>query len=447
MEWKSSRKMRVRILGVLIGCIFLAGNLLSAAQPIYGAEKPDTYISHNQEEEAYSVSIEGGSLIVNAVPPGYRDKSIAVDLFKMTKPKPENGTSSNYWDNYGTGALNASFPHTVPLPKEDGLYLVQISIKTDSSCESWGCRFTVQNGAASFEKSLVYGHNQKVYNSRSKSNTGLGYYLQPITIEESDVPYIRAVAETIVNKNDPDLVKIRKVHDWVAENIWYDYDYYEGSKAVFTQPVEVLKYKRTICQGYADLTAELLRSLGIPTILVIGDVIYASPADTNPETWDDKKNLKGHAWNEAYADGRWIIMDTTWDSHNAYKNGEYSEKRPPGSYYFDPTLEEFSINHKIEPDDFLGCVDAEFTNQVSISNTSLTLKKGKTKQLTVKNDGTFKYINLKDAKITFSSSNPKVASVSKKGKVKAKKAGRAVITTKVTLEGITLKFKTRVSVK
>lgn len=431
MKWKGTRKMRVRILGVLMSAVLLAGNLLSAAQPVYAAGGVDTFITHNHEEDAYCFAIEGGNLIVKSVPLEHRDKTIGVELVKLhlSESGVWVGDQKTLYKEY-----SVSLPHAVPLPQEDGKYQVLIPVRKDDTYKQYKVWFTVSNGGASFEKTQYYDENKKIYSKRSTSDTALGYHLQPTWIPKSDVPEIRAVAEKIVNKKDSDYVKIQKIHDWVAANIWYDYDRYLG-KADYdgsydpTDPFYVLKVKRAVCGGYAALTAELLRSLGIPTIEVSGGA---------------------HAWNEAYADGRWIILDTTWDSQNKYRDGEYSEQKPADRTYFDPTLEAFSADHRIsnaDTEETVFWMEREFQEELSISQTSLTLKKGKTTQLSIKKAGTYKYVNLKDAKITYSSSNKKAATVSKKGKITAKKAGTAVITTKVTLEGVTLKFKTKVTVK
>ena len=71
---------------------------------------------------------------------------------------------------------------------------------------------------------------------------------------------------------------------------------------------------------------------------------------------------------------------------------------------------------------------------VKLNKKKVTLTVGKTVQLKVK--GT-------KAKVKWSSSNKKIAAVSKKGKVKAKKAGKATITAKVGKK----KYKCRVTVK
>lgn len=71
----------------------------------------------------------------------------------------------------------------------------------------------------------------------------------------------------------------------------------------------------------------------------------------------------------------------------------------------------------------------------TLSAAKVTLKVGKTKKLKVKNVG--------KKKVTWTSSNKKVATVSKTGKVKAKKAGKATITAKVGKK----KLKCKVTVK
>ena len=68
-----------------------------------------------------------------------------------------------------------------------------------------------------------------------------------------------------------------------------------------------------------------------------------------------------------------------------------------------------------------------------ISSTILVLTAGETVKLSVKNAG--------DTTITWKSSNKKVATVSSKGKVKAKKAGTAEITAEVGAKKLTCKLK------
>jgi len=65
------------------------------------------------------------------------------------------------------------------------------------------------------------------------------------------------------------------------------------------------------------------------------------------ESWETVNHTSSnHAWNEAFVNGRWVIMDTTWDSTNKYENAEFN-KGNINHVYFDPTLKTFSLNHKI----------------------------------------------------------------------------------------------------
>ncbi|WP_167956372.1 InlB B-repeat-containing protein [Anaerosporobacter faecicola] len=77
-------------------------------------------------------------------------------------------------------------------------------------------------------------------------------------------------------------------------------------------------------------------------------------------------------------------------------------------------------------------------------SSSLTMKKNKNKQISVTLP---KGITSSDVKITYSSSNKKIAYVSKTGKVYGKKKGIAVITTTVKYGNYSKKYKTTIKVK
>ncbi|MCM1106026.1 MAG: Ig-like domain-containing protein [Blautia sp.] len=433
MERKRSKKLKTRLLGILMSCIFCVGGLLpAAAQPVYAAAGLTTYSTNVRKDSAFCYSIEDNRVTVESIPQEHTGKNITVNLCSMNY---KNG----FWVREHqpvSQKSNVSFPYTVTLPQKDGSYQLLLSVRNGSvhEMDAYSFRIVVSGGLAFFAEPEYYKNNYEIYSKRSTSETALGYYLQPLALSEVDVPELKKFAKTLVNKNDSDYVKLQKVHDWVAENIWYDYDLRDGHPddpgTNHIDPMYVLEKRRAVCGGYAALTEELLRALGIPTIEVYGTAGAA------------------HSWNEAYVDGRWVILDTTWDSYNQYRNGVYSEKKAPRHTYFDITLEAISTDHRMLPDDETKFwMQQDFERELSISKTSLTLGKGKTKQLSVKKAGVCKYIDLKEAKITYTSSNKKVATVSKKGKITAKKAGTAVITTKVKLEGITLKFKTTVYVK
>ena len=100
--------------------------------------------------------------------------------------------------------------------------------------------------------------------------------------------------------------KAEAISRWIAEHIFYDYDKLNGLAAGVTDAEGVLRERRSVCQGYADLTLAMLQTVGIKTVLESGLV-----------------GSEGHAWNVAKLDGEWVIMDNTWDSRLEYRNSTF----------------------------------------------------------------------------------------------------------------------------
>ncbi|MDD2839809.1 MAG: transglutaminase-like domain-containing protein [Rickettsiales bacterium] len=84
---------------------------------------------------------------------------------------------------------------------------------------------------------------------------------------------------------------------WVNSNITYDYSYY-GKKL---STMQILNARRGVCEQYAKLYNDLLRTAGIPSVMVAG------------MSYDTKeRNFESHSWNLVYANGEWISVDPTW---------------------------------------------------------------------------------------------------------------------------------------
>jgi transglutaminase-like putative cysteine protease len=156
---------------------------------------------------------------------------------------------------------------------------------------------------------------------------------------QSDDPEIASLAKTITDGKNSDYEKAKVIHQWVAGNIWYnndelhfifdiDAERHEGENPLTS--TYVLRNKRSICGGFANLTVALLRAVDIPSKGITGSA-----------------GGNAHGWTEAYVDARWINMDTTWDCKNIYENGKFSSKQSPGNKWFDVADNEFSKTHKI----------------------------------------------------------------------------------------------------
>lgn len=163
-----------------------------------------------------------------------------------------------------------------------------------------------------------------------QNNVDPSYHLDNYSFSKSQAKELKSVAKKAVNGCTTNYEKIRAVTKFVAESIYYDFDYIEGrEESTFYNPYEVWKKKRTVCDGYAKLTKTLLNYNNIPCMYVLGD---------------------DHAYNIAYDSDnkRWIYLDSTWCSYNRYINGEYD-----GDYWdewcFDINLDVLSqmSNHEI----------------------------------------------------------------------------------------------------
>jgi transglutaminase-like putative cysteine protease len=206
--------------------------------------------------------------------------------------------------------------------------------------------FFVTDEKACFRAFPVYLDNLDKISKYRYDPEALDYYRQPSADVESESAVILELAEQITTGADTNYDKARLVHNWIVENIWYDLDDAAKYPNIPKETaLSVLHNKRGVCQGFSNLTAAMLRSLNIPCKVVIGEL---SGSATSKVLWYP------HAWNEFYADGRWINLDVTADTINYYENGEFGEQHTVYESYFtfdtffDPPLYSFSLNHKIE---------------------------------------------------------------------------------------------------
>ena len=193
------------------------------------------------------------------------------------------------------------------------------------------------------EKSPVLEKNKSLYDSpRSTSKA-----LRATDFIEAKNSGIKSVAQQLTEGLETDYEKIKALHDWVCSYLHYDNDSLQKKNIAPYSATQVLKTRRGVCIGYANLFAALCRSINIPCYVVTG---YALGISSGSSEWTDsiiKGKEENHAWNEAYVDGRWVIIDTTWDSFNSIENGEMKKGRGISHLYFDANIEFFSLNHKI----------------------------------------------------------------------------------------------------
>lgn len=212
---------------------------------------------------------------------------------------------------------------------------VMVYTKTGMDTMYWSyswkdVKVTKQDGTYQFVQSPVLEHNLEVMAHWVNPEKGMSEQIEEELITLSD---------EIVGRETDEYRKLYLLNYWVAENIYYDYDYYYGrSSEAYYLPADVLEKKRTVCEGYANLLQKLIQAQGIPCIKVR---TFSKFDESNY-----MENSSNHAHVEAFVDGRWITMDATWDSRNTYENGQYMTKEP-AICYFDSNLDFFSYSHKL----------------------------------------------------------------------------------------------------
>jgi len=115
----------------------------------------------------------------------------------------------------------------------------------------------------------------------------------------------------IQSNNNEQLPLYIPLAKWVNKYIEYDTNYF--GKDMDT--INILSIARGVCIHYAKLYNDLLRTAGIPSVIVSG------------VSYDIEKNkFENHAWNLVYVNGEWISIDPTW--------GLYSGKLPVSHIFF-----------------------------------------------------------------------------------------------------------------
>lgn len=242
-----------------------------------------------------------------------------------------------------------TLPLTIRLNKfEDGEYYLQFYYQSTSDSNyyiglnaSKGLTLYISKGEIVIKPPVNFENNKRFFEKLKSDYFQKLAYMAPTTIYHSTKPEIVDYARRITKYSHTSYQKILAIHDWVADNLFYDMDSLMDGSYAFKkyEPLTLLATRRTICRGYSKLAVTLLRAIGIPAF----DVLCV--ADGEGECQEDEAN---HVITFALDRNRWIIMDPTWDSVNIYKNGKFSKKTAVNvmHQYFDTTIAFISYTHR-----------------------------------------------------------------------------------------------------
>lgn len=116
---------------------------------------------------------------------------------------------------------------------------------------------------------------------------------------------ISAVAHYIAKREKDPMMRVKALHDWVADRVAYDAVALYSGNFPNQDAQTVFKSRKGVCAGYANL----LSALGAAN----NDKIVVVDGDARDQT-GDRLTGTGHAWNAAKVAGKWYLIDVCWDS-------------------------------------------------------------------------------------------------------------------------------------
>ncbi|NLC43153.1 MAG: hypothetical protein GX783_02590 [Clostridiales bacterium] len=211
---------------------------------------------------------------------------------KRLKLMIQNGSSSEAYNLDGKGSLE-----TFPLKFGNGEYTISVMENTEGKKYRNVLSEKVKVSVA--DKNSIYLGSIQMINWNSNMSA----------IKKAD---------QLTSGVSGDEAKLKKIYNFVVSNIRYDSAKLGTLPSTYVPSVnDTYSSKSGICYDFASLTGAMLRSVGIPTKLIMG---YADGVNGY------------HAWNEVYIDGKWVTVDTSYDSQMNEAGASYSMKKSKSSY-------------------------------------------------------------------------------------------------------------------
>jgi len=122
----------------------------------------------------------------------------------------------------------------------------------------------------------------------------------------------------------------------MADRIAYDARAYFTRQRGDNSPLGVLKSRKAICDGYANLFEALCQHAKVEAVKIPG---FAKGAGYVPGT---RGRGEPHAWNAVKLDGKWQLLDATWGA-GFVKNQAFVKEFNP--FFFEPQPEQMIFSH------------------------------------------------------------------------------------------------------
>jgi len=147
-------------------------------------------------------------------------------------------------------------------------------------------------------------------------------------MKPSEETSIEAVAMNIAARERNPFMRVKALHDWVADRVAYNIHDIEGGQ----RAQDAFDKRTSVCAGYSRLLMELGKHTGDEIVYLVG-----VSRDMSGEVGGI-----GHAWNAAKIEGNWYLIDVTWNAGSL--EGTTFKKNYSTDYLFTPP-HIFHTNH------------------------------------------------------------------------------------------------------
>lgn len=152
-------------------------------------------------------------------------------------------------------------------------------------------------------------------------------------------PQVAELARTVTRNSATDRDKAHAIYRWLGENIAYDVAALDSGNLGNNDPSTVLKRKKAVCAGYADLFDQMCRSVGLESEVVVG----RSRSEEQQLPAILRNSPTNHAWNAVKLGGEWRLLDPTWGAGNVDRSRRFVKDPNDDWFLVDPEV--FSYTH------------------------------------------------------------------------------------------------------
>ena len=210
------------------------------------------------------------------------------------------------------------------------LFAVPLSVMGQTAAKAAQSTFvTTQEQSGVVDESFSHSSTQ----SNAELRKSVGSFSADVDRRVSAVGYpggnsLAIVAQKLTAELPGDLARLYAIYRWITTYIEYDVDaYFSGDLRNAVGAANTFHRGKAVCDGYSSLLQEMGAVAGLQIEKVDG---YAKGYGYAVGVMTGGAN---HAWNAVKLDGRWYLLDSTWDAGSIDDSGHFSKKSGKWNYF------------------------------------------------------------------------------------------------------------------